>query len=646
MMKHNIKTIIAFLLLFAMVAVVFTGCDEASSKTEEGTSQSTATATPIPTVLTKDEAKTLFTKALADIFAAKSITFSVNSNQSRKVVNGESENEITLSEKMSGSFMTDSEGKVKAHLNSERKQNDSVDTTEGYFLNGKLYSKGDTVSVDRYTNSISIDTIMNRYFSFTDSYDTLIKGVFDERIADCVTINGRTVSVSINDIVKFAETLCGSSVSESELEEMKQAVTRFSFTFSCTLGDDGNISSIGYNLQMDAAQDGATANQIMTLSVEFSQVNQVEDKGIPTWLDEYLKDPENFADRIGHDENGNIEWYEVDTTKDGSVVKTVRYNADGSVDFYREYTYDDIIRVLTNIVYSADGTEKEKYVCKYEDDENGESVSFTESYYENGELKTVKVTNYVDESLSGTTYYENGVAVRKECWSGDTEYYYYKPDGELFCYKVEGRWGGDKYFDAEGNELTVNEYYELTYMVEEYDDKGRCIKKTEYNVEKQVQGIITLSYDANGKLASEAKTDKNSNKLWEKTYYANGSIKEDIEYPENGFITKKVKSYSEDDKFLSETVYENNGEYVVYHYNGKDQYIKIERFGANGKLSYSADYDEKGRISKEYIYNTEGSLESYNIREYYSEINCIVTRYDANGNELGKYDTGNFGSGG
>ena len=120
----------------------------------------------------------------------------------------------------------------------------------------------------------------------------------------------------------------------------------------------------------------------------------------------------------------------------------------------------------------------------------------------------------------------------------------------------------------------------------------------------------------------------------------------DIEYPENGFITKKVKSYSEDGKFLSETVYENNGEYVVYHYNGKDQYIKIERFGANGKLSYSADYDEKGRISKEYIYNTDGSLESYNIREYYSEINCIVTRYDANGNELGKYDTGSFGSGG
>ena len=68
-------------------------------------------------------------------------------------------------------------------------------------------------------------------------------------------------------------------LNESELEEMKQAVTRFSFTFSCTLGDDGNISSIGYNLQMDAAQDGATANQIMTLSVEFSQVNQVEDKG-------------------------------------------------------------------------------------------------------------------------------------------------------------------------------------------------------------------------------------------------------------------------------------------------------------------------------------------------------------------------------
>ena len=130
------------------------------------------------------------------------------------------------------------------------------------------------------------------------------------------------------------------------------------------------------------------------------------------------------------------------------------------------------------------------------------------------------------------------------------------------------------------------------------------------------------------------------------TYHANGSLKDDIEYPNYAFIIKKVKSYGEDGTFLTETIYENSGDYVVYYYNGKDQYTKIDRFNAEDKLSYSADYDEKGRLIKESSYNPDGSLIGYSIHEYYSETNSIVTRYDANGNEIGKYDTGDYGSGG
>lgn len=637
MMKHFFKTITTVLLLVVMAAVVLTGCN---------TSDPTATPAPIPEALTKDEANPLFAQAIADTIAAKSMNFSVIFSQNLKTTNGETENEVTYSEKISGTFMTDSDGNAKAHLNTERKQNNNTETTENYLLNGKLYYNGEVVSVDPYSNSINIDTIIKRYLSFTDSYDSLLSGIFDERIADCFTINERTISVSINDVVKFVEAFAEDSTSESELDEIKQMLTKYSFALSCTLGEDGYISSIDFNIEMDATQDEVTSNQIMSFSATFSQVNKVEDKEIPTWLDEYLKNPENFADRLGYDEYGQLAWYEVDTTANGSVTKTVRHNADGSVVFYREYTHDDMMRKLTDIKYSADGSELEKYIWEYEDNENGEQISFTERYYENGELKTVLVYNYLDNSLSSRSYYENGVKIREEYWSGDITYYHYTPNGELFCYEIDERFGGYRYFDGNGNELTYFEYYELTYTVDEYDDNGKCIKKTEYNIDKQIMGIITLTYDVNGNLASESKTDEYMNKLWEKTYHANGSLKDDIEYPNYAFIIKKVKSYGEDGTFLTETIYENSGDYVVYYYNGKDQYTKIDRFNAEDKLSYSADYDEKGRLIKESSYNPDGSLIGYSIHEYYSETNSIVTRYDTNGNEIGKYDTGDYGSGG
>lgn len=669
MIKHKFKTITAVLLLAVVVAVALAGCN-APDPTGNTTPVPTLDPTPTPTVLTKEEAKQLFSKALADTFAAKSMNFSVVSTQSQKVVTGETVlDDRTLSEKTSGMFITDSESNVKAHLNTEYIQNNDNETAEGYYLNGKLYYNGDVVSVDKYFNFISIDTIMKRYLSFTDSYDSLLSGIFDERIADCFTINKRTVSVSINDVVKFVEAFAEDSTSESELEEMKQMLAGFSFTITSTVGDDGYISALDYSLQMDATQDEATSTRIMSLSAAFSQVNKVEDKGLPTWLSEYLSNPENFADRCGYDENGQLAWYEVDTTANGYVTKTVHYNADGSVVFYREYTYDDNMRVLTDIKYSADGTEIEKTVCEFEDAENGEPISCTERYYENGELKTVQVYNYVDNALSSTSYYENGVKVREEYWTGDVAYYHYDPNGELFCYEIEEGWGSRRYYDAEGNELTINEYYKLTYTVEEYDDSGKCIKKTEYNVEKQVQSIITFTYDENGNLASELKTDNSNMKVWEKTYkngvlyseslYKNGLLDIENVYYENGNLQEKTTHYQgmynkivevfhENGKLSKLISYDYSGAYTVSHYNDKELCIESESFDAEDKLqkAYRYEYDEKDRIVKQSIYGSDNALKEYSIREYYTETLCIITRYDANGNELGKHDTGNDGSGG
>ena len=652
-MNNKFKTLISALLLSTVVATALVGCDEVQSTQSGATGDATATATAtatvssIPTVLTKDEAKPIFTKAFADTFGAKSITFNLNSKQEINVTS-DGESDVNLSdEKLVGYVFLDENNATRSYVTEKNISTKREYSEESYYMDGKLYHyDGEDTWSSQREEPYDLNSIWNSNFVFDTTFDSFALSLFSDELTDAFTINERTVSIQLNDYEKCVRIFGGDSVSESQIEEALKMIKEFKFVISCSVGDDGYIKSVSCNYEMSIAREDMSAKQTMSFEMSFSQVNTTENKGVPSWLEEYFSDPRKFADSYSTDENGEIIQYGIYTYKNDQVVKETYYDGTGTLIYYIEYTYDDNNRVLTNIRYDPNGTLIEKYVCEYVDDENGELISFTESHYDEGGLISVRKENYALDTFE-KIYYENGLISHKEDSEGNTTKYYYTGAGKLFCYETEERWGSVKYFDDKGNELTVNEYYERTYFDElGFDDKGRCIKKVEYNVNKEICGHLTLTYDENGNLIGELKTDSISHKVWEKTYYANGSLKEDIVYSAWGAISKNVKLYSEDGKLLTETLYESNGEFLIYYYNGNEIYNKIDRFGANTLIKYSADFDEKGRNIKETIYNTDGSLKNYNIREYYSETNFIITYYDADGNELRKDDSAYWGTGG
>lgn len=186
-----------------------------------------------------------------------------------------------------------------------------------------------------------------------------------------------------------------------------------------------------------------------------------------------------------------------------------------------------------------------------------------------------------------------------------------------------------------------------SYSIYEMDEKGRDLKRTDYNEDGSIQGILEFTYNDDGTVIHKYKTaeytqitnlDKNGNVAHNSWFNADGSLRETADYTrdENGVETimtrdangtirhKDVYDWKNNKRIAKET-YDANGNLM--------QYDKYE-YATDGTL-VSTTYDAKGKIITIVKYNADGSIEKI---EYYGGTENIIEEtnfyYDSEGKQL------------
>ena len=169
-------------------------------------------------------------------------------------------------------------------------------------------------------------------------------------------------------------------------------------------------------------------------------------------------------------------------------------------------TYESGVETYTYSDYTLD--EQGRITGYTQTPVNGGKHTFTLTYDENGNLLSERDESSHGYDLRLCRYDENGTLVQtryESDWSIQ--------NGKVFNYTYE--------YDAQGRvskKHTTAEHAADYYMDETftYDDAGRVTQRTEASASNTYD--ITLSYDANGNLASESAVNRESGKGFVTTY--------------------------------------------------------------------------------------------------------------------------------
>ena len=218
---------------------------------------------------------------------------------------------------------------------------------------------------------------------------------------------------------------------------------------------------------------------------EYEEAYNIAKKGYDLTGDERLK---NLMDMI---ESGNI------FASNGWTMKDTAYDADGSLLFSHEYSYD--LKGRAASITWRDGDGKVKDIGYYEYDDKDRKIVDYESAFPDGYIFRVE-------------YSWTGNSFRKIT---------YRPDGT--------EWSAiDGIVDNDGRTLEITSY-ESDGSIDsrhlyEYDDEGRPMKVTTYNKNGEVKKYVTFEYDSNGNQTKLCSFDGDGNLKEYRTY----------EYDENG----------------------------------------------------------------------------------------------------------------
>lgn len=215
----------------------------------------------------------------------------------------------------------------------------------------------------------------------------------------------------------------------------------------------------------------------------------------------------------------------------------------------------------------------------------------------------------------------------------------------------------------------------------EYDKNGNLIKVTDFGHDRDIQSVTQMSYDednnlltkdiyysgaekpkisikytydSNGWLIKELRTDRNENgiaydEVFEYVYDSNGNVIERRTINNFGFETvetvKYVLKYDESGRLI-EKYNEEDPEYVTYYTYYEDGILKkeesegwLKEYDANGNIVKSDTGDEKD----DYVYNQDGKLskhtsddgKSVTVYEYTYDENGYLVKKTADSDEYG-----------
>ena len=252
-----------------------------------------------------------------------------------------------------------------------------------------------------------------------------------------------------------------------------------------------------------------------------------------------------------------------------------------------------------------------------------------------GDVEWVGIKTYELEEQDGELFYDEakntevyefnkaGNVFRYICYDGDGNLIYMK----LYGYNSEGKCSDLTEYDSEGNLLSKYEYF--------YNSEGKLTETHRYNSEEILYLKEIYKYDLKGNMTRQE--NKNPDGTLEVGYFfeyeeydgLNNLIKE-MQYDCNGIIAWEIE-YSFPLRSTNPT------EKILYLYGDN-----------NTEQKWTYEYNGRGDLCKEYIYDTEGKLKSeiiykYNtegllVGSYYfdSEMNLkwgsLIT-YDNNGNK-------------
>ena len=220
-----------------------------------------------------------------------------------------------------------------------------------------------------------------------------------------------------------------------------------------------------------------------------------------------------IAVKIKEIESGNI------TDSSGFIRRERRYDSEGSLRWYLDFTYDEKGRKTSVTSYTFSGAQIDQVDFEY--DENGHLLVW---YWWDDDGRLGEIVYQYDAS---------GDLVREETYDGQELlhyciYEYYKSNGQ--------RVRKDYYSD--GSLFRIIEY--------EYNKQGQIVKQSEYDSKGQLTVIRTTEYDSFGKKISESGYDAEG-KLF---------IYDVFEYDEKGNLIVS-KSYDGAGNLIGSQTYDN-----------------------------------------------------------------------------------------
>ena len=333
------------------------------------------------------------------------------------------------------------------------------------------------------------------------------------------------------------------------------------------------------------------------------------------------------------------------------AYKSITYDAQGNVYVGYEEKYDENGRLTEKTEYEPDGW---KSVYTY-----GESGEYTANYYQNGQLRQTIVSDAMDNITLIISYDENGLETER--YEASYTYYesgalhtrtVYEPDGQLYTvYDERGNqiehtiteWDADGnvtfeqkwvYTYDENDTLRKEEMYINGYLdsVTEYNENGVISRKTEHypygtfvhEYDERGFEIAATDYNLDGTVCEKWVYERydNGQAKVRLRYYADGTLREQTEFTENGLETF-WEFYAEDGTVEQKFTYSAPGvksESVHYLETGGKEVVR---------------YDDHGREMQFETYDSQNVLIRYTEYEYYdSGANKSIITYYADGSVM------------
>lgn len=280
--------------------------------------------------------------------------------------------------------------------------------------------------------------------------------------------------------------------------------------------------------------------------------------------------------------------------KDGKVVSTTTHNADGTTTVVKgniETLYDSNGKTISTTTINADGT---KTVVKGNEEflygKDGKLISRTETIYENGVKSEVNVYDKDDNLISKTTFRtENG---KNYATTVDK-------DGNKIEETVS-------YKDDKGNPRTEHIVYSsngklVSKTINSIDGNGNLREDYyEYNAEGKLVSILVKNMSADKVYSYETKYNE-SWKVLEQKIYKDGVYLRTAEY---SYETTGDNTYT---RVINYTGGDIKGRKVTEYYeNGKITKSVTEYAESNNKGDkYTVYYDKNGKKTKAFYYTAK-----------------------------------------